>query len=168
MNSLRDWKRSGPCCPRNHTRREWDLWDEVIEIQIEIHAEGTFPSNAYFLCDWFVWGRLRRFHFLAFPITFLVFLVLNVPSHRTQASSQTSPQGCSHHFRFCHFQTLLVGTLLPPADSWEIILNWKKIYPPGINGVTGIRGKVQGLSGYPAAICQTWWLMGKCLHGGHS
>lgn len=95
MNPLRDWKRSGLCCPRNHTRREWNLWDEVIEIQIEIHSAGTFSSNAYFLGDWFVWGRLRRFNSLAFPTTFLLFQVLNVPSHSTRASSQTGPQGLS-------------------------------------------------------------------------
>lgn len=79
MNPLRDWKRSGLFCSRNHTRREWDLWDEVIEIQIEIHYKGTFSSNAYFLCDWFVWGRLG-FNSPAFPTAYLLFQVLNVPS----------------------------------------------------------------------------------------
>lgn len=93
MNPLRGWKRSGLFCSQNHTSREWDLWDEVIEIQIEIHCKGTFPLNAYFLCDWFVWGRLRRFNSPAFPTAFLLLQVLNVPSHRTQASSPDGPSG---------------------------------------------------------------------------
>lgn len=93
MNPLRDWKRSGLFCSQNHTRREWDLWDEVIEIQIEMHCKGTFPLNAYFLCDWFVWGRLRRFNSPAFPTAFLLFQVLNVPSPSAQAASPDRPSG---------------------------------------------------------------------------
>lgn len=133
MNPLRDWKRSGLCCPRNHTRREWDLWDEVIEIQIEIHSAGTFSSNAYFLGDWFVWGRLRRFNSLAFPTAFPLFQVLNVPRVTIHGHLLSLVLRDTHHFHFCSFQMLLAVTLLLSTDSWEIILKWKQIYPPGRN-----------------------------------
>lgn len=132
MNPLRDWKRSGLCCPRNQTGREWDLWDEVIEIQIEIHSEGTFPSNAYFLGDWFVWGRLRRFNFLAFPTTFLLLQVLNVPQSQYTGILSGWSSGTLTIFSSTVSRCSLPVTFLLSADSWEIIWKWK-IYPPGRN-----------------------------------
>lgn len=153
MNPLRDWKRSGLCCPRNQTGREWDLWDEVIEIQIEIHSEGTFSSNAYFLGDWFVWGRLRRFNFLAFPTTFLLLQVLSVPSHSTQASSQAGPQGRSP-FSVPQFPDAPFPWHSYSPLTLEKLYENGRFIPLAEIGVTGIQGKVQYLSGYPAAVCQ--------------
>lgn len=146
VNPLRDWKRSSLFCSRNHIRREWDLWDEVIEI----HSKGTFSSNAYFLCDWFGCGRLRRLNFPAFPTTFLLYQVLKCSqSQHIGIFSELSSGAPS--FQLYSFQRLLSVTFLLYMDSWEIILKWKKIYSLGRNWGHWYPGK----GAVPAAVCQT-------------
>lgn len=130
----------------------------------KIHSKGTFSSNAYFLCDWFVWGRLRKSNSLAFPSTSLLFQGLNVPNCTIQADSlRLVLREAPHSTQQCSFQRLLSVTFSLSIDS-RITLKWKIYPPPSRNWGHWYSGKVLSCT---RVILQLFvnlvqWLIVKC------
>lgn len=133
---------------------KWDLWDEIIELQIEkyILRELLPQMPISFVIDLCGggWGNLIPLPSLPHPYCFRV----SVPNCTTQPSSpRLVLRKVPHTPQQCSFQRLLSVTFPLPIDS-RIILKWK-IYPHRQKlGSLILRESVVLHLGYPAAICQ--------------